>query len=344
MNSPTTTSITSRFLVGILDDANVNADDILKAAGLSRDALSSPDCRMPLLPFRELWARAAMLQPDIGLRMVDAFPEGQMHILAHLAMRCANVGAALEALCSYASIASSADFMTCENHGPLVRFSYEHRTESFGNPWIVEHYFSMIMVFLTRATGKTLPIRKIEFMFPAQAVLDAYKHRFGLVPLFNSSHNSIEFDAAIFGWPLLTRDQYMYGILDKVVKSELDNEKMPRAASTSLREKARREIVKTFLLGSTSSIEAVARECGCSVKIFRERLSLENTTFRHLLDEARRDLAGEHLGSGLSVNETAYLLGFSEPSAFQHACKRWFDKSAGELRKGLMDISDKIGS
>ncbi len=37
--------------------------------------------------------------------------------------------------------------------------------------------------------------------------------------------------------------------------------------------------------------------------------------------------------------EIAYLLGFSEPSAFQHACKRWFDKSAGELRKQLIDTS-----
>ena len=47
------------------------------------------------------------------------------------------------------------------------------------------------------------------------------------------------------------------------------------------------------------------------------------------------------VASGVDVMqiEIAYLLGFSEPSAFQHACKRWFDKSAGDLRKQLIDTS-----
>ncbi len=323
----------------MLDDAKIDVDDVLKAAGLSREGLSSPDCRMPLAPFRELWARAAKLQPDIGLRLVDGFPEGQMHILAHLALRCATVAAALDALCSYASVVSPTDLMQSEKIGNVARFSFEHRTDGLTNPWIVEHYFSMIVVFLTRATGKPLPIRRIEFSFPAQAALNAYEKRFGLIPLFDSTHSYIEFDAEILEWPLLTRDEYMHGILDKVVKSEFGNGDIPTAPSTSFLEKVRREIVRTFLLGSTPSMEAVARQCLCSIKIFRDRLSHENTTFRHLLDGARPDLAKEHLASGLSVNETSYLLGFSEPSAFQHACKRWFNKSAGDIRKDLMDTS-----
>ena len=54
----TTSSITTRFLVAMLDDAKIGVDDVLLAAGVTRDALSSPDCRMPLDLFREL-CRAA---------------------------------------------------------------------------------------------------------------------------------------------------------------------------------------------------------------------------------------------------------------------------------------------
>lgn len=339
MTSATTTSITSRFLVAILDEASIGVDDILQASGLSRNALASPDGRMPLAPFRELWARTARLRPDIGLRLVETFPEGQMHILAHLAMRCANVGAAMEALCRYASVTSSADFMSCERQNSSVRFSLEHRTEGPGNPWIVEHYFSMIALFLSRATGNILPITKIEFSSPRQAPLEAYTERFRLVPVFDARHNCIEFDAEMLDWPLITCDEYMYGILDRVVKAEFGMRQIPGTVSLSHREQVHREIVKAFLLGSAPSIEAMALVFQSSVRVFRDRLTRENTTFRLLLDEARRDLASEHLASGLSVNETAYLLGFSEPSAFQHACKRWFDKSAGELRRALMDSS-----
>jgi len=197
------------------------------------------------------------------------------------------------------------------------------------------------IVFLSRATPNALPIRKIEFSFPAQAALQAYENRFGLIPLFDSTRNCTEFDAAILDWPLLTRDEYMHGILDRIVRAELGAGKIPATVPASHIENARREILKIFLLGSTPSIEAVAQKFGCSIKILRDRLARESKTVRHLLDEVRRDLASEHLSRGKSVTETAYLLGFSEPSAFQHASKRWFGMSPGELRKNLMKTSIK---
>src|SRR5687768_7580841 len=91
----TTNSIASRFLVARLDEAGQPPDDLLEQAGLDREALASPETAMPLAVFRELWARCAQVQPDIGLTLVDRFPAGQMHVLAHLALRSATVGAAL---------------------------------------------------------------------------------------------------------------------------------------------------------------------------------------------------------------------------------------------------------
>ena len=70
-----------------------------------------------------------------------------------------------------------------------------------------------------------------------------------------------------------------------------------------------------------------------TVDALRARLRGEGTTFRQLLDDTRRDLARDHLNRGLSATTTAYLLGFSEPAAFQHACRRWFGKAAGAVRE-----------
>jgi len=36
----------------------------------------------------------------------------------------------------------------------------------------------------------------------------------------------------------------------------------------------------------------------------------------------------------VSVNETAYLVGFSEPAAFSRAFKRWTGQSPSTARKG----------
>ena len=94
----------------------------------------------------------------------------------------------------------------------------------------------------------------------------------------------------------------------------------------------RAEVARLVLKGATPSMQDVATACGLGVRALREQLAQEGASFRRLLDDVRRDLAREHLARGFSVTETSYLLGFSEPAAFQHACKRWFGHAAGELR------------
>ena len=323
----------------MLDEAGITVDDVLLEAGISRDALSSPDCRMPLDAFRQLWARAAIHDPDIGIRMVERFPAGQMHIVAHLAMRSASVGEALDAVCRYMSAASSVDVVKVRVAGGIVNLDYEQRCDGLANPWLAEHYFSMIALFLERAVGKTLPITHIEFALPSQSTGAAYLERFGRLPVFETGRNSIDFDENVLSWPLQTHDVYLRQVLDRVVRTEYRVEKQSPAPTPDFLHMLRLEIAKGFLSGVTPTMETVCVKFGMTVRALRERVVSEKTTFRQLLDDVRRNLASEHLARGLSVNEAAYLLGFSEPSAFQHACKRWFDKSAGELRKHLLNAS-----
>lgn len=61
------------------------------------------------------------------------------------------------------------------------------------------------------------------------------------------------------------------------------------------------------------------------------RLKAEGTTFERVLDALRHRLAIKSLaGRKVSVNETAYLLGYSDPAAF----KRWTGLSPREMRDG----------
>jgi AraC-like DNA-binding protein len=332
----TTTSITPRFLLALLDDAGQPADDLLARIGAAREALSQPDFRLPLDAFRELWARAAAVQPDIGLTMVERFPAGQMHVLAHLALRSATVGAAVADMCRYAALTSSADHHALQHGAGVARYQYECRAPGLPNPWLAEHYLSMTVVFLVRAVGRAIALRAVEFAAPAQAPLAAYRRRFGVTPRFDAEVNALEFDAQALDWPLATHDAYLHAILERVAQAQRDY------APDSPLDATRREIGKSLLKGTTPTIDAIAQACRLTARALRDRLAQSQTTFRLLRDEVCRDLAREHLGRGMSVSETAYLLGFSEPAAFQHACKRWFDRSAGELRRQL--LSDPGGT
>jgi AraC-like DNA-binding protein len=323
----TTTSIASRYLVDLLEAAGQPLDDVLAGAGIAREALAGPELAMPLDAFRSLWQRAARVQPDIGLALVEKFPAGQMHMLAHLALRSATVGAALDDVCRYAMVTSAADQLSLERRGDTARFSYHCLATEIENPWMAEHYLSMSTVFLARATGRDPPIRAVEFAAPRQAPAEAYQQRFGVMPRFDAGANAIEFDLQALDWPMLTHDAYLHAILERVAQTH--SAKVP----DSLLESVRAEVVGSLLKGETPTIGAVAAACRLSPRGLRDRLAQRQATFRQLLDEARRDLARDHLARGLSVTETAYLLGFSEPAALQHACKRWFKLSAGELRQ-----------
>ncbi len=67
--------------------------------------------------------------------------------------------------------------------------------------------------------------------------------------------------------------------------------------------------------------------------LFR-RLKAEGTSFEKLLDALRHRLALGYLrGDKVSVNETAYLVGFSDPAAFSRAFRRWTGSSPREMRR-----------
>jgi AraC-like DNA-binding protein len=82
-----------------------------------------------------------------------------------------------------------------------------------------------------------------------------------------------------------------------------------------------------------ASMDSVAAKMGLSRSMLFRRLKAESTTFETVLDELRRTMALDYLNTKkVSVSETAYLVGFSEPAAFSRAFKRWTGSSPGSVR------------
>jgi AraC-like DNA-binding protein len=72
---------------------------------------------------------------------------------------------------------------------------------------------------------------------------------------------------------------------------------------------------------------------GVSRKTLLRRLKAEGVTFAKVLDALRHKMALDYLSARkVSVNETAYLVGFSDSTAFSRAFKRWTGKSPREVR------------
>jgi AraC-like DNA-binding protein len=82
------------------------------------------------------------------------------------------------------------------------------------------------------------------------------------------------------------------------------------------------------------SMDTIAGKMALSRQTLLRKLKAEGTTFEKLLDELRHKMALHYLsGKKTSVNETAYLVGFSESAAFSRAFKRWTGSSPRAVKR-----------
>jgi AraC-like DNA-binding protein len=95
-------------------------------------------------------------------------------------------------------------------------------------------------------------------------------------------------------------------------------------------------MVRTRLIGDPGqlpSMAQIAREFSITERTMHRRLAAEHTNYRALVDEVGVALASALLESGLTVEETARQLGYSETAAFTRAFIRWTGEAPSKRRR-----------
>jgi AraC-like DNA-binding protein len=88
--------------------------------------------------------------------------------------------------------------------------------------------------------------------------------------------------------------------------------------------------------GERPGIEAAAQGLAVSTRHLQSRLKAEGVSYQQLLDRIRQEMALRYLRKPeVTICDIAFLLGFSEQSAFNHAFKKWTGKTPGEYRKRM---------
>lgn len=145
---------------------------------------------------------------------------------------------------------------------------------------------------------------------------------------YSSKENRIYFENKMLDQPLPTANPVLARVNDQVVIDYL-----ARFDKGNTIAQVRAIIIESLPSGRITQ-EVVAQELNSSLRNLQRKLQQEGSSFKELLENTRKDLAEQYLkGSPKSHAEITYLLGFSEPSNFTRAFKRWFQCSPQEYRQ-----------
>ena len=129
--------------------------------------------------------------------------------------------------------------------------------------------------------------------------------------------------------PIVSGDRYLLQILT----ARADDLLAERHSVSELQSMVANQLVDLLPSGE-SRAAAVARRLGMSPRSFTRHLAEEGTTFGEILEQLRQRLAARYLADDrMSLQQIAWLLGYSEPGAFTHAYRRWTGTTPRQARK-----------
>jgi len=176
------------------------------------------------------------------------------------------------------------------------------------------------------AGTRIMPVH-VTMQRPEPVDKTAYEDMFGPSIEYAAPAHRLSFDAVLVNTPLSTAHPELARLNDQTVIDYL-----ARCERSNLTMQVRAGIIEQLPNGRPNQ-EDIAQTLNTSLRSLQRKLKDEDTNFKALLNETQQDLALQYIrDSNRTIGEITYLLGFSEPSNFTRAFKRWTGKSPGEFR------------
>jgi AraC-like DNA-binding protein len=186
-------------------------------------------------------------------------------------------------------------------------------------PELTESSFARMICSIRQFVGEKSILKEVHVTHAAPKYRAEYDRIFRVPVVFESDKNALLVDESMLSLKTPVSPAYAAEVLTAHADELL--EKLESSKST----KARVErLLMPSLKGGDASMKTIAGKLGVSRQTLFRKLKSEGVTFEKVLDELRYKQALHYLsGKKMSVNQTSYLVGFSDPAAFSRAFKRW---------------------
>jgi AraC-like DNA-binding protein len=314
----------------------VNPDDLVAVRGFDPKTGTDPDARIPIEMEQVLWREAAARAGDdaFGVHAAELVRPGAFDVLDYAIRTAPTLRVSLERLVRYNRLVHDVAVWSLVQRGDLLRIEHTFRVDTVvQDRHGAEFTMATVVTIGTQIAGERVRPHAVGFRHARPASSEAIaemKRLFGVEPQFLQPVNFVEIQASFAERANPTADPALSRVIERHAESLLAARPEP---TLSTADRVRR-IVAGALGEGEITLAGVAKKLKMSERSLQRRLADEGIKFDALLDEIRRDLALRYLADPkIAVAEVAYLLGYSEPSPFHRAFKRWTGKTPTEARK-----------
>ena len=314
-----------------------DVDRVFGEAGVDPNCIGNPIIGMCLKSFCGLFESASnnTQNDNFGLWFGNQFQPDDLGLWGYAAISSPTLGNALDNLIDLFRYHQQCSMLrlTASNTNSY-QLEYQVR-----DPNIVQRRqdaelsLGMFFNLIRECMGKDWNPEEVYFEHPKPENSKEHEKAFDAQVFFNQKFNAIVFDPAILETSMPKADLKLMAVTRACLESLHTNTPMNQNLTDKIR-----NLIRIKLSDGYPSLESIAESLYMSTSAIQRNLAWEGLSYTELVEEVRKSLAEMYFKQrNLSLSEIAYLLGYSELSAFSRAFRRWTGHSPRDFRGRSLD-------
>ncbi|MGO1500492.1 MAG: AraC family transcriptional regulator [Marinobacter sp.] len=310
---------------GVLDNRRLE-----QIIGLGLPALEDPDRRVPAEAHYRLWEHAQQVTGDaaVGLNAGQIIDPERMGLVGHVFFNCDTLGEAVTQYVRLHRLINESVTLSFEQAGEHAILTWQADSPEHYCRQDMDRTLAAALCRTRHFISPGIQAEWAEIAHPQPEYADKYQTLLGGPVVFGAVTTRLAFNIRHMSDPIPHRNPYVYSAVLRQVNGLLARLQTRRSFGRKIRRLISRQM-------STDKIDAdtLARQCHMSRQTLYRRLKKEGLGFHDLVEQVRKDKALRYVASDYyALGEIAFLLGFSELSAFSRAFKRWTGTAPAQYR------------
>jgi len=315
-----------------LESVGINPEPLYKKAGIAPELLCDPNARISVSKVDKLWGLAAAVieDPCFAVDMADFWHPSQIGALGYAWLASSTLRRAFKRADRYIHVVTEDINLELIDTPAGLKVNVDLEDSVFTLPQHHELVLIILMHMCRFNFGDELVATQVLMAHPESDCSQKTRDYFRTDIQFDAEQPSLTIARADADLLLPSANKQIALMHDELLMKYLIEIKQGDIVQQV------KSIILENLPDGTVTDKLVASQLNLSERSLQRRLKEHQTTFRFLLESVREMVAKQYIKNPMNrMSDIAFLLGFSEQSAFSRAFKKWTGKSPVEYRNTL---------